>query len=237
MAFNSVSRVLPRIYGYLLAVASVALVTLVLFPLRENLSISTVGLLYLLPILLISTTIGLSGGLFCGLLSFLTFNYFFLIPYYTFTVHETQDLTALLVFFLVAVLISQLVGRAKENLRGLTIREAELVSLYELTLSLSGQNEPEAIAEALATHIWNTFHVEWVQVEFQTGGNQISYQVPSQAILPSAQAAQIIPLNSPRTTWAKSAFRVARQPSTPTKCAGCRRLPIKEPWLLNAPSC
>ena len=198
MRLKKIQPLLLQLYGYLLAIASVAAVTALLLPLRENLSTSTIALIFLLPVLLVSTAIGLSTGLLCGLLSFLTFNFFFLVPNYTFTVHETQDLTALLVFFLVAVLISQLVGRAKENLKGLMTREKELVSLNELTLSLSGQNQIAEIADILAAHIWNNFKLSWVQVDFRLGESRFVSQVPDKKPKGNSQWGQNISLDSPR---------------------------------------
>ncbi len=74
---------------------------------------------------------GAGPGLVSGFLAFLLYNYYFLKPYQTLIVHQPQDITALGIFFIVVVVISQLVGRAKENLEQARASERESTRLYE----------------------------------------------------------------------------------------------------------
>src|SRR3989304_8181195 len=113
------------ILPHAIAIAMVAVATVILYAFRDQLNTSTVALLYLLPVLISTTLWGLSPGILASLLTFLSYNYFFLLPYYTFVVHESQDIIALGIFLVVAFLISQLVGRAKEGLEAALAREEE----------------------------------------------------------------------------------------------------------------
>jgi len=152
--------------AYLAATAAVGLLTLLMLPFRQALSTSTISLLFLLPVLWISSVYGRGTGLFTGLLSFLTFNFLFIPPYLTFAVHQAADVIALLVFFLVANVIGQLVGQAKQNLRELSERERELVALYDLTLALAGQNGIREITELMAGRTVKEFKADAVEVRF-----------------------------------------------------------------------
>ena len=140
------SRFLP----FILAIAGIALITVPLFLLRAKLSTSTVALLYLLPVLISTTSWGLWPGVFSATIAFLAYNYFFLPPYHTFIVHRTEDIVALAIFLIVAVLISQLVARARTNLAAAVARESETTRLYELSLGLAGVNKLEEIAAVIA---------------------------------------------------------------------------------------
>jgi K+-sensing histidine kinase KdpD len=60
----------------------------------------------------------------------LTFNYFFIQPYFTLMVHQTQDFLGLVVLG-VAVVLSQLLGRTRRSLSEATAREQEAIRLYE----------------------------------------------------------------------------------------------------------
>jgi len=152
--------------------------------LREHLSNSTVALLFLLPVTIVTTVLGLGAGLFCSVFAFLVFNYFFLQPYGTFKVHQTQDLIALLIFFLITVLISQLMGRAKRNLSQARSREKELEHLYELSTSLAGMINELEITEVLAQHIKKTFTAQFVIVTIHDDQTQeIIYEVHTPADL------------------------------------------------------
>jgi two-component system sensor histidine kinase KdpD len=167
--------------GYLLPLLTIPLLTLLLFPLREGLSKTTVALIFLLPVLINTTYGGLVPGIFTAFAAFLAYNYFFLQPYYTFIVHESQDLVALVIFLIVAVLISQLVGQAKKNLAESMIRERELTHLYELSLALSGANDVKEIAAVIATQALDLFQASTVRVRVYPalGVGEHSVQVPS----------------------------------------------------------
>lgn len=146
------SRFLP----FILAIAGIALITVPLFLLRAKLSTSTVALLYLLPVLISTTSWGLWPGVFSATIAFLAYNYFFLPPYHTFIVHRTEDIVALAIFLIVAVLISQLVARARTNLAAAVARESETTRLYELSLGLAGVNKLEEIAAVIAQKTMET---------------------------------------------------------------------------------
>jgi len=149
---------------YLLPIATIPLVTLLLFPLRGDLSTTTVALIFLLPVLINTTYWGLVPGILTALAAFLAYNYFFLQPYYTFIVHESQDIVALVIFLVVAILISQLVGQAKKNLAESMKRERELTHLYELSLALTGVNNVKEIASVIAAQALEMFQASMVRV-------------------------------------------------------------------------
>jgi two-component system sensor histidine kinase KdpD len=137
---------------------------------RTFLSTSTVALLYLLPVGFSAALGGLWAGAGAAVLSFLAFNYFFIPPYYTFTVHQTQDLLALLVFLVVAVVMSQLMARAQTSLAHAQQREREATHLYELSNALAGLQDEHAIVHALAEHAQQSFGAEWVEVSLEPRG-------------------------------------------------------------------
>jgi hypothetical protein len=107
-----------------------------------------VALLYLLPVGLATSLGGLSLGILASLLAFLAFNYFFIPPYYTLAVHQTEDLIVLGVFLGVAVVVSQLLGRARASVAAAEARERETTALYELSTALTGLRSEAAIAQA-----------------------------------------------------------------------------------------
>lgn len=151
-------------WKYLLALVLIALVTLLFFALRDALDTTLVALLYLIPLGIITAYWGLGPGILSALITFLTFNYFFIEPYYTFTVHQPIDVVILIVFLIVAVVISQLVGRAQSGLAAATAREREATQLYELSTALAGPHDDKAIAEILARHLHAVSECEYVQI-------------------------------------------------------------------------
>jgi two-component system sensor histidine kinase KdpD len=174
--------------------------TAILYVFRSSMNTSTVALLYLLPVLLCTMLWGLSAGLTAGLLAFLIFNYFFIQPYYTFKVNHTQDITALVIFFVVAVLISQLVGRAKRNLTEAKAREQELSNLYGISSSLAGVNDQEEIADLIATQVQEIFQAQRVEIKILPLMDEHGFSVcvPHESRLLVDDPAYVVPLETSR---------------------------------------
>ena len=137
--FRSVFASKYRLTDFLFALASVAVTTLVLLPVRPRLTVEVIALLYLVPVMVAAWRGGLLPSFAASLASFLTFNYFFITPTHTFAVSNPQELLALVIFLIVAVLISQAVGAAKLSAALARAREMEATTLYNLTKTLSTQ--------------------------------------------------------------------------------------------------
>jgi two-component system sensor histidine kinase KdpD len=205
MNTRQISPLASKLLAFLLPTLAIAIITALLYIIRGNLNTSTIALIYLLPVLISTTLWGLGSGIYSGLLAFLSFNYFFLSPYYTLVVHHTQDLTALLIFLVVAVLISQLVGQAKANLAAAVARERETNTLYELSLSLAGVNAQEEIGAIIASKTAETFQAERVELVVETlyGAAAQTLVVPANSPPPLALADAVIPLETVRHSLGK----------------------------------
>jgi two-component system, OmpR family, sensor histidine kinase KdpD len=162
---------------YLLAFVLIAVFTAVFFPIREMLETTVVALLYLLPVVLITVLWGLRPGITTAALAFFAFNYFFIKPYYTLAIHQPGDLVVLMVFLIVAVVISQLVGRAQASTIAATAREREATQLYELSTALTGLHDDHAIADILARQVQAVTQGEDVEIHV-TGADPFSFRLP-----------------------------------------------------------
>ena len=190
---------IAKLRDFLLAFTVIAVTTVLLFLLRDHLSPSIVALLYLLPVLISTTLWGFWPGIFSAFIAFLAYNYFFLTPYYTFLVHQSQDIVALVIFLGVAVLISQLVGRAKAGQAMAVARESETTRLYELSLSLAGVNDLEGIAALIAQKTVEALHPRYLELHIQSIYDQapISLALPA-ASQPASKPDLVIPLQTVR---------------------------------------
>jgi len=110
-----IDHLVPLLYKHLTAIALVGLVTLLLHPFFEYLGAQVIALIYLTPVILATLILGLTPGVLAGFVSFLAFNYFFIPPYHTFSVNRPQDIITLIVFLIISVLTSQLLGLARDG--------------------------------------------------------------------------------------------------------------------------
>ncbi|HLO16651.1 MAG TPA: DUF4118 domain-containing protein, partial [Anaerolineales bacterium] len=190
------SAFLSGLWQYLLAFLLIASVTAILFLLRDVLDTTLVALLYLIPLGVITASFGLGPGITSALITFLTLNYFFIQPYYTLTVHRPTDVVILVVFLVVAVVISQLVGRAQAGLAAATAREREATQLYELSTALAGLPNDHAIAQILAKQVHAVATGEYVELNI-TGTRAFAFQLPD-VEPPTRPPELIVPIEAAR---------------------------------------
>src|SRR5215212_1269838 len=158
------SSVPSHLWPYLLACIVIASITVILTVLRDVLDTTLVALLFLIPLGAITAFWGLGPGIMSALITFFIFNYFFIPPYYTLTVHRPTDVVILVVFLIVAIVISQLVGRAQTGLAAATAREREATQLYELSTAFAGLPNDHAIVQILAKQVYAVAAGEYVEL-------------------------------------------------------------------------
>jgi two-component system sensor histidine kinase KdpD len=164
-------------WQYLLSGILITLTTLLFFALRDLLDTTLVALLYLIPIGMITTLGGFTPGIISALLSFFAFNYFFIKPYYTLAVHRPLDLVVLIIFLVVAVVLSQLVARAQAGLAAANAREREATQLYELSTALAGLHDEYTVAQILGKQVSSLLQGEYVEVNI-TGSQPVHFCLP-----------------------------------------------------------
>jgi two-component system sensor histidine kinase KdpD len=101
--------------GFLLAVVGLPLLTLVLTQFRAHLGFQNALLIFLLFVVATTTVGGLWPGLVASVGGFLFLNWFFAPPIHTFTIGNTRDLLALIVFLVIAGVISALVNQVERR--------------------------------------------------------------------------------------------------------------------------
>ncbi|MEN6410264.1 MAG: DUF4118 domain-containing protein [Anaerolineaceae bacterium] len=175
------TQLLPQFYRHLAALAIIVLTAFLLDRLEPHLEIQIIALIFLLPVMGSTVLWGLTPGILAGILAFLAFNYYFIPPYYTLLVHQNQDLITLIIFLVVAVVMSQLIGQAREGTRLARIREWEATRMYKLISALASLQDTASIAQTLANHTLKTFDFEHVDVVLndETGKLQQTASAPN----------------------------------------------------------
>lgn len=205
-----------QLFVFGLAMVPVSLMTAALFLLRDSLNTSTVALLFLIPVMISTSLWGLFSGVFSAFAAFLAYNYFFLQPYYTFNVHDSQDIITLLIFLAVAVFNSQLVGRVRSGLAAAVARERETTLLYELSLDLAGAGSPAEIAAVLARKTADTAQATHLEVSIGPIYGDPSFQLSiPENTPPDVTPHVVIPLETVRASVGQIRVWLQVPPLTP----------------------
>jgi len=132
--------------SYLLALLSVAASTAVLIPLRGWINSTTIGFGFLLMVLFTAMFRGSKPALLASMLGVLSYNFFFLPPFHTFTIADPQNWIALTAFFITALAVGQLSARAKERATEAEAARIRIKDLYEeLQQAFDRASEAEAL--------------------------------------------------------------------------------------------
>src|SRR3990172_12795443 len=97
-----------RWFGYAAALVAVSLGGLAMWLLLGRTHIANVSMLYLIAVLATAVAFGRGPAILASVAAFLTFDFFFVEPYYTFAVTDPEEWIALLVFLATAVITGQL---------------------------------------------------------------------------------------------------------------------------------
>jgi two-component system sensor histidine kinase KdpD len=137
--------------GAIVAVGAVALCTLILYPLQEIAPAVSLGVVYMLAVLVVSVVWGALLGVGTAVLSAAAFNFFHLPPVGQFTIRSSEDWVALIAFMVAAALASSVaeVTRARTREAEERRREADLAAEMARLL-LRGEDLAEALPTAAA---------------------------------------------------------------------------------------
>jgi len=118
---------------------------------------TTQGFLYLIAILFLATSWGLTEAVVASVLAVLCFNYYFFPPVGTFTVEDPQNWTALFAFLVTAITASRLSEKARRRALEVLERQQEVERLYALSRAILLIEPSQSVAKQLASHIAQTF--------------------------------------------------------------------------------
>lgn len=118
--------------GYAVATVGTALITLALLPVRAHITPLSKGFGFLTVVVVAAAVGGLGPGIVASILSFLVFNFLFLPPYNTFTIHRAEYVVVLFVYLGLSLLVSALLAAATDRAEAAEAREQEVRTLQSL---------------------------------------------------------------------------------------------------------
>ena len=134
-----------QLSGGVLAVVLLPALTLVVTSLRAQLSLTDNLLIYLLAVVAIAVVGGFWPAVFGAIAASLLINWYFTPPYHTFTIAEPDNLLALLLFIVVAIVVSSVVHLAARRLVEARRSRGEAEALARLAGSVLGREDTPAV--------------------------------------------------------------------------------------------
>ena len=159
--------------GIAVAVLSVAVTTLIVFPLKEIAPAVSLGVVYLLAVLLVATLWGAWLGVATAVISALAFNFFHIEPTGRFTIADGEHWVALAVFFIVATVASELAQRARQEARQADERRREADLSAEMARLLLRADDLKGALSEVSHRIATTLGLPSAAIELQDTGTDV----------------------------------------------------------------
>ncbi|MDZ4769506.1 MAG: sensor histidine kinase KdpD [Chloroflexota bacterium] len=143
--------------SYIRAVTVIAAVTgiaAILFPLFAPVNLI---MLYLVGCVFVAVRFGRGASILASFLSVLAFDFFFVPPYGTFVVSDTQYVLTFLIMLIVALVISDMALRMKLQAEHAREREQRTARLYQMSRDFAVQADADALAAIAVQHIEGAF--------------------------------------------------------------------------------
>lgn len=115
------------------------------------------GLVFLVAVVLLALFVGRGPVLMAGALSALAWNFFFLPPRFTFTISRAEDGILFGIYFVVALVLGQLVARIRAQADAERRREERSTALYELTRELASAGSRDEVVWHLVGQVNRVF--------------------------------------------------------------------------------
>lgn len=135
-------------YRHALAVMAAALPALLAWPWQQPLGATNVAMLFLLPVVVSAVWLGRGPAIASAVTAILLFDVLFVPPQFSLTVSDARYLVTFAVMLLVAVVISYLAGRLRQQMQAALLRERQMRALYEFAGRLTGAMQRAAVVDS-----------------------------------------------------------------------------------------
>ena len=140
--------------GYVTAVAACVGTAVLSTPLLAVLELSNIIMLFLLTVVGVALRFGRGPAVLAAVLGVGLFDFFFVVPRFSFAVRDVEYLVTFVVMLVVALVIGQLTAKLKAQADTALRREQRVSALYNMSRDLSAALVSEQVAE-IATRFLN----------------------------------------------------------------------------------
>lgn len=170
-----------RGYTYGAAVIIVTLSTLVCQLIRSFFAPTNLIMIYLVGVVVVAAQYGRGPSILASFLSVAAFDYIFVPPYLTLGVSDTQYILTFVVMLLVAITISGLTVRVREQADAALERERRTASLYAMSREFASNRGIETLMSVAAHHISDVFDSQVLVALPDASGQLVVQPVPDAA--------------------------------------------------------
>jgi two-component system, OmpR family, sensor histidine kinase KdpD len=180
---------LRHLNAYLGSAFAVILAGLIAKLIESFLPLPNLSIIFPPAVLFSAVTWGLWPAIFAAILSMLVYDFGFVQPMYTLTVPNPEDILALSIFLIVAVLTSHLTARVRDQAETAKRREARTAALYALSREVASAPGLQEVLGAIVTQVSHILNAQVVVLLPDAGRLVLRAAQPSTITLTEAERA------------------------------------------------
>ncbi len=146
-----------RFGGYFWATAVTLLSSAVGQLMFGHLELANLVMVYLLGVVFVATRFGRGPSILASVLGIGFFDFLFVLPYYSFSVSDSQYLITLLAMLVVGIVISNLMINVRSQAKVASHRERRAAALYSMSKELSNTQSEEEVVNIAVKHLYSEF--------------------------------------------------------------------------------
>ena len=146
----------------LVSFLSIVLTSIICFFLRPFLEAINIPMIFIIPILFSGLVAGRKGGILASIMAVAFFDFFFVPPYFTFSVEDLRFLPTFGVLFIVGIITSFLGDTVKKQVENTRQREEFISSLYDFSRDLLVSQNLDDFLKRITSYIWDLFNYDVV---------------------------------------------------------------------------
>jgi two-component system, OmpR family, sensor histidine kinase KdpD len=154
----------PWSLGVAVAIVLVAISTGVVYPLKQVTAVSSLGVVYLLAVVIVSAFWGAWLGVATAVLSSAAFNFFHIPPVGRFTISDSRNWVALATFFVAALVTSTVSERARARAIEAERRRAEADLTADMAQLLLARTGVEDALALVGRRLAQVFELPWATI-------------------------------------------------------------------------
>ena len=142
---------------YLYALVGIAIATAVAWAMDPYFSPANLIMMYLMAVIVIAIRLGRGPSVLASVVSVATFDFFFVPPYLSFAVSDIQYVLTFTIMLIVALVISNLAVRIREQAELARDRERRTAVLYAMSRDLATHRGTVMLTQVAAKHLREVF--------------------------------------------------------------------------------
>jgi len=146
-----------RYMGYVWAIVVTVLCTLLAEIMVGKFELANLVMVYLLGVIFVATRFGRAPSIMASILGVAALDFFFVKPYFTFSVSDSQYLVTLAAMLVVAIITSSLMANVRSQAKVAAHRERRAAALYTMSKELSSSQSEEDIVSTAVRQLHSEF--------------------------------------------------------------------------------